>query len=137
MTLHYEEREAIVAHRIQRANETLIEAKGNIEMGFWHSAANRLYYACYYAVCSLLIKNGYNARTHSGVFGLFGLHFVSKGLISKEQNKFYRKLFDLRQNGDYDDWFDIEANDVQPLFEPAKAFIAEIENLIESKSAES
>jgi len=130
MTLSKEDREAIVAYRIQRAHETFAEVKGNVEMKYWHAVANRLYYACYYAVLALLIKQGYSAKTHSGVFTLFGLYFVTTGIISKEQNKLYRNLFDLRQGGDYDDWFYIDENDIFPLVEPAEKFIAEIEKLI-------
>ena len=130
MTLIKEERDAIVKHRLQKAHDTLIEVKGNVEMEFWHSAANRLYYACYYAVLALLVNNGYTSRTHGGAFGLFGMYFVNKGIISKEHNKLYRKLFDLRHSGDYDDWFEINEEDIKPLLEPAEQFITTIENLI-------
>ena len=130
MTLNEEERGTIVIYRFQRAKETLVEAKGNIEMGFWHAAANRLYYACYYAVSALLINNGYTARTHNGVFSLFGQYFVTTEIISKEQNKLYRNLFNLRQGGDYQDWVIIEENDIIPLLEPTEKFIVEIEKLI-------
>jgi uncharacterized protein (UPF0332 family) len=130
MKLSEEEREAIVAHRIQKAKNTLHEAKGNIELAYWHTAANRLYYACYYAVSALLIKNGYAAQTHSGTLGLLGMNFVSNGIISKESGKLYSKLFELRQTGDYSDWAVLESTDVQPLVEPAEKFIYTIEKLI-------
>jgi len=130
MKLTEEERKALVTYRLQKAHETLAEAQGIAEMKYWHSSANRLYYACYYAACALLIKNGYSARTHTGVFALFGQHFIKTGLISPIQNKFYRKFFNLRQSGDYDDWFNVEEEDVMQLIEPAKNFIAEIEKLI-------
>ena len=99
-------------------------------LNHWHLSANRLYYACYYAVSALLIKHGHSARTHSGVISLLSLHFVSKGLISKEQGKFYGNLFELRQAGDYDEWVTIEAKHVLPRIEPAEQFISVIENLI-------
>ena len=47
-----------------------------------------------------------------------------------EQGKFFKRLFNLRQSGDYDDWFIIGESDVKPLLEPAEKFIAEIESLI-------
>ena len=130
MTLNKADRDAIVMYRFQRATETLAEAKGNIEMGFWHASANRLYYACFYAVSSLLIKNGYTAHTHNGMFTLFCKYFVLTGIISKEQNRLYRNLFNLRQEGDYEDMFIIEESDVKPLLEPTEIFIVEIEDLI-------
>ena len=130
MTLSEENRKYIVNHRLQKAHDTLKEAKGNIDMGFWHTAAKRLYYACYYVVTALLIKNGFTVRTHNGVFTLLGKHFVLEGIVSNEQNKLYGKLLELRQDGDYDDWKVISEYDVKPLIEPAQKFIAEIEGLI-------
>jgi len=130
MKLQQKDRNAFVSLRLQRAAETMSEVMGNIQMGYWRIAANRLYYACFYAVSALLIKNNITAHTHAGVINQLGLHFVTKGHISKEQGKFYKQLFSLRQSGDYDDWFSIDENDIKPLLEPAKSFIAEIERLI-------
>ena len=134
MTLNPEERNALVAIRLQKAKETLQEAKDIANMNIWRAAANRLYYACYYAANALLIKYGYSARTHSGIISLLGIHFVSTGLISQEQGRFYSNLFELRQNGDYDDWHVIEAEDVQTRIVPAEKFITAIEDLISNRN---
>ena len=134
MTLDKENRDNIVKHRLQKAHNTFAEVKGIVNMKYWHSAANRLYYACYYAVSALLINNGYETHTHGGVFRLLGKHFVVTGIISNEHNKLYRKLFELRQKGDYDDWITIEAEDVLPRLQPAQKFIEEIEKLISQNS---
>ena len=130
MTLQQGDRNAVVTIRLQRANETILEAKANMQLGYWRIAANRLYYACYYAASALLIKNSITAHTHNGVISQFSLHFVTTGLISKEQGKLLKQLFELRQNGDYSDWFEITEKNVRPLLEPAEKFIAEIESLI-------
>jgi uncharacterized protein (UPF0332 family) len=130
MNLNEEEREIVVRHRLVRANETLAEAKDLLVLSHWYGAANRLYYASYYAVSALLVKYGHISRTHGGTKGLFGKHFVLTNIISKEHNKLYEKLFDLRQSGDYNDWIAIEEDDIKPLLEPAEQFIQTIENLI-------
>ena len=130
MKLNKIERDAVVKYRLERANNTLAEAVINVENCCWHAAANRLYYACFYAVCALLVNNGHNTRTHNGVFSLLGEHFVSVGLVSREQNKFYRRVLELRQTGDYDDFIVVREEDIIPLLEPAKQFIETIENLI-------
>ena len=134
MTLKQEDRDALTKIRLQRAKETMLEVKSNMELGYWRLAANRLYYACYYAVVALLVKNEINAHTHAGVINQFGLHFVTKELISKEQGKFYKQLFNLRQSGDYDDWFYIDEKDISPLLQPAENFIKTIENLINNNN---
>jgi uncharacterized protein (UPF0332 family) len=130
MKLSKIEREEVVKYRLERAYKTLAEAVSNVENCCWYAAANRLYYACFYAVCALLINNGYTTRTHNGVFSLLGEHFVSIGLISKEQNKFYRRVLELRQTGDYDDFVELTEKEVLILIEPAKQFIETIEKLI-------
>jgi len=133
MKLNDIERKAVVQYRLERANKTLAEAVSNVENDCCHAAANRLYYACFYAACALLIANGYVTRTHHGVFSLLGEHFVSIGLISREQNKFYRRVLELRQTGDYDDFIEFTKSEVFPLLEPAKQFIETIEKLINEK----
>jgi uncharacterized protein (UPF0332 family) len=130
MKLNEEEKDIVVQHRLKRANETLAETKDLLNLNRWHGAANRLYYACYYAVTALLIKHGHMSHTHGGAKGLLGKYFVSTNIVSKEQNKLYEKLFDLRQNSDYSDWISIEEIDIKPLLEPAEKFIVSIENLI-------
>jgi len=41
-----------------------------------------------------------------------------------------RKVFELRQKGDYGDWVIIDEQIIKPLIEPAEKFITEIEKLI-------
>ena len=51
-----EERKALVANKVRRSRETWMETQGIIENKFWHAAANRMYYTCYYMVTALLLK---------------------------------------------------------------------------------
>jgi uncharacterized protein (UPF0332 family) len=78
-----------------------------------------------------LIKNKFNAQTHRGIIHLLGMHFVRTGIVSKEAGKFYSRLFELRQTGDYDDLFDLTEEDVKPLLKSAENYIEEIRHLIE------
>jgi len=80
MKLKSKDRKKLVEVRIQKAKETLEEVKGNIGLGYWRVAANRLYYASFYAASALLIKHEITAHTHAGVINQLSLHFVSKEL---------------------------------------------------------
>ena len=71
-----EEREALVKYRLEKAEETLVEARDCAKMGHWTLAANRLYYAAYYASSALLIQKGIVAKSHEGVIGMIGQKFV-------------------------------------------------------------
>ncbi len=125
------ERQELVEYRIRKAKETLMEVDVLIENKFWNTTVNRLYYACYYAVIALLVKNEIKAQTHAGVRQMFGLYFVKTGLIKKELGRFYSDIFDKRQTGDYDDFITFTEEDVKSLLPSAKKLISEIERLLE------
>jgi len=130
MGLSDEERKSLVDYRLQKAKETFAEVLILIENKLWRFAANRLYYACYYAASALLIQNARETHSHSGVKNLLSLYYVKENKIDKSLIKTYGNLFNMRQRGDYEDWVIIEENDVAPLLEPAKQFIETIEKLI-------
>ena len=132
MGLSNEERDAIIKIRLQQAKETYTEVSILIDNELWRTAANRLYYACYYAVSALMIHHGHQARTHSGLIGLFGLHFVQTGKVNDEIAFVLRTLFELRQKGDYDVWVIIKPEVVLALIEPARKLIESVENLAAS-----
>ena len=130
MSLTPEERDAILAFRVEKARNTLNEAKGIAQLQYWNAVANRLYYSCYYITGALLIANNHTAHTHSGVIHLLGMHFIKTGVVSKEAGKFYSKLYELRQTGDYDDMFNLTQEDIEPLILPAESYLIELEKLI-------
>ena len=130
MGLSEEEKKAIVKYRLEKAKETLLDLEVAAQNKRWSNAANRMYYACFYAAMALLINDGHEARTHNGVKALLGLHYVANGLIIKDLGLAYRQMFTLRQTGDYDDLAVIEDSDILRLIEPAKQFIETVESLI-------
>jgi uncharacterized protein (UPF0332 family) len=130
MRLTDEETEILVNLRLEKSKATFAEVSIQINNELWRTAANRLYYACFYAASALLTKDRHDARTHNGVFSMLGCYYVKEKKIGKEQSDVYRKLFNLRQTGDYDDWAVITEDDVKPLVVLAKDFIETIEKLI-------
>ncbi len=122
--------EDLVKYRRDRAHETLAEIPYLKERGYYNTATNRLYYACYYAASALLIKNHITTNTHAGVKMMLGLHFVSKGLVSKESGRAFSALFDSRQHSDYDEFVYSTAEEVDELYAKATKFIDEIESLL-------
>jgi uncharacterized protein (UPF0332 family)/predicted nucleotidyltransferase len=130
LNMNESERLELANYRIKRAKETLLEINILIENQLWGTAINRLYYACYYAVIALLVKNNISTQTHGGTRQMFGLHFVKTGLIQKELGKFYSDIFDKRQTGDYDDFIELNQEDVIGFVEPARRLVAEIEIIL-------
>jgi uncharacterized protein (UPF0332 family) len=70
-----------------------------IENQFWNSAINRMYYACFYAVGALLVLNGVETSSHSGMRQKFGQLFVKTGEINRDLGKHYSELFEKRHKG--------------------------------------
>lgn len=92
-TLDDQSRAELVKYRISRADETIKEAMLLTNEGYYNAAINRLYYACFYAVQALLVKNGISSASHAGVKTMLSLNFVSKGLLDVEYGKTFSRLF--------------------------------------------
>jgi len=120
----------LVLYRLNRADESLDEALILLERGHVNTFVNRLYYACFYAVTALLLTKELSSSKHSGVRALFHQNFVKNGLINREMGKFYDKLFDTRQKGDYADLVYFDKKEVGSWFDEAKKFISSIKNII-------
>ena len=52
-----EQRFDIVLYRLNSAKSLLDEIKDHIERGYYNTAMNRMYYACFYAVSGLLLQS--------------------------------------------------------------------------------
>jgi len=121
----------LIRYRLDRANETYEEAVLMKHKKHWNTCANRLYYACFYAVIALLEKYGYTASKHGGVKSLFNRHFVKTGKVNKELGKLFNSLFDARQEGDYIDFVYFDEDTVGPWIPKVKEFISTISCLLE------
>jgi uncharacterized protein (UPF0332 family) len=117
-------------YRIQRANETILEVETHIKNGFWNTAINRMYYACFYAVGALLVKHGIDVSSHSGTRQKFGQLFVKTGKVDKELAKHYTDLFEKRHKGDYNDFYDYDEETVVRLYPLSKKFIEKINEVL-------
>lgn len=122
--LNDEDRREIVKYRLEKSLRTYNEAVGSIANGYFETAANRLYYAAYYAVSALLVSYKYEASTHNGVIQIFGKAFIKSKVLERRYGTIFNQLFSLRMTGDYEDrrFLDIE-EDVKPLIEPTKELI--------------
>lgn len=118
----------LVRHRMERAYETLQEARLLVEGGHLHGAANRIYYACFYAVVALLLTKELSSPKHSGVMALFNRHFVKEGILPVDMGKFYSRVFDRRLEGDYGELVDLVPLDLEADLAKAAEFIAQIES---------
>ena len=119
-----------INYRIQRALETIAEVEKHIENGFWNTAINRMYFACFYAVGALLMKHHIEVSSHTGARHKFGENFVKTGMVSREIGKHYTDLFEKRQKGDYNDFFDYDEQTASLLLPKSIQLIETIQKLL-------
>ena len=117
-------------YRLERAKETIEEVLAHIENKYWNTAINRMYYACFYAVSALLAKERIITSSHSGVRQKFGEYFVKTGKIDRDLAKHFSELFEKRQKGDYNDFFDYDEETVLRLYPDSLKLIEQIEKLL-------
>lgn len=119
-----QEQVTLIRHRMDRARESLEEARLLLDAGRFNGSVNRLYYACFYAVSALLLTQGQSSSKHSGVRALFDREWVNTGKAPREVGRFYRKLFNSRQQGDYSDLVQFQETEV-------RAWLAQAAHLVE------
>lgn len=123
----------LVHYRLDFAEETLDAARMMLDAGYLRSATNRIYYACFYAVSGLLLTAGKTSKRHSGIRDMFNIEYIRTGLIPSEYGKFYGRMFDFRQEGDYEDLTEFSAESVHEWFEQAERFVARVSKLAKER----
>jgi uncharacterized protein (UPF0332 family) len=105
--------------RAIHAAETLLGAK---DADF---AAERAYYAMFYAAQPLLHEKNLRFRKHAGVHAAFGEHFAKTGVLEPKFHRWLLDAFDKRLQGDYGIELIVTVEDVQQMIEQAREFLAE------------
>ncbi len=122
-----------IRHRLARAEEALQEAELLFSQRHTNVTVNRLYYACFYAVTARLLTEGYSTSRHRGVRILFDKHWIKTGRLPKESSRIFRRFYDRRRQGDYEDFTRFTAEEVQPWFVEIRHFVKTISSLIEEQ----
>jgi hypothetical protein len=122
----------LIKYRLSRASETLEEAKNSIENKRYLLAANRIYYASFYAVSALAIKHEFKTSKHAQLLSWFNKNFVKNEIVEKRLGKFYLDAFEMRQESDYEDFVVIDKTSIDEKFKLASEFIDKIQEIIYS-----
>lgn len=135
-TLSSENRKDIVRYRLERAEESIKEAKYTYEASMYNLATNRLYYACYYAASALLIFDGVEASTHNGVKTQFSKLYILTDIFPRELGTILNVLFNLRHSTDYEDFINSDAATVTMYLPLVENFVQSIQNKIDEVDPE-
>ena len=121
----------LVLYRMSRADATLEDARILAKEGRWNACVNRLYYACFYAVSALLVRDGLSSSKHAGIRSLFNKQYVKTGKIPKDLARIFNDLFERRQEGDYMDFVNFQESQVLPWISKAEELIEYIASLVQ------
>lgn len=128
-----EQRLDIVAYRIETAQSFIPEIESHIQNGFYNTAMNRMYYACFSAASALLVFIRVDGvKTHEGVRHLFCKNFIAEKIFDKKWSKFYSDMSECRSAADYEDFVYYTEEDCNEMFPQAKEFILMIDEYIKS-----
>ena len=130
MSLTDEERQVMVEVEIERAEKILSQVETLRANALWDILANRLYYALYHAVISLLIKNRIQVGTHKGAVVMFSREFVKTGIFSTEEGRVFSSLEQLRESGDYNCLIETTETEIVPYIQKVTALIKKIKTLL-------
>jgi uncharacterized protein len=123
-------RDDLIKYRLSRSRESFEEARILAESNHWNTVANRLYYALFYSIIALFIRDNIQSSTHSAVKSNFHKRYIKTGILEKDYGRLFNDLFNKRQEGDYQDFHFFEQNTIEPLFSKVEEFINKMNELI-------
>ena len=130
MTLSKEERQQLIEHYVEKAQNTVEDIKFFIENEKLGVAVNRVYYGIYYVLSALAVKYQFSTSKHTQLLGWFNKNFVKENKIERKYAKYIQEAFEKRMKGDYEVFVKFTKADVNDLFEKMKEIISEIKQLL-------
>ena len=133
MSLDKEKRDTVISLEIAKAFTTQEEVDLLVEKGYWNAAANRLYYSVFHAVSALLIHDGIRIKSHKGAGVMLNQHYIQTNKISPELGKLYRRLELMREESDYNCFYNTSPEELKKELEPARELIKPIAKMVSAE----
>ena len=121
-------------HRFKRAKEELQTADLLLRNANFRSSINRSYYSIFHAIRAVNALDGFDSSKHSGVISHFNQEYVKTGLFEKEVSKIIRNASELREQADYEDFYEASQEEAADVFEQASSFISVVETYLQEKA---
>ena len=110
----------LIAYRREKAVEAIEDAALLFDKKRLPATVNRIYYALFYEISALLLNKKLSSSKHAGIRSLFNQHFVKEGIVKVEIGRFFSRMFDFRQKGDYADFVRFDEAEVKEWLEKAQ-----------------
>jgi uncharacterized protein len=113
----------VIGYWWAKARDSLDSAQREFEAGANSFVMNRLYYSAFYGVCAALLERHQSFKKHSGVRAAFHRQFIKSGQLDIKWGRFYDRLFEDRQEGDYVVFVSFESDYVQFQLQQCSEFL--------------
>jgi uncharacterized protein (UPF0332 family) len=130
MTISENERKALIHYRLEQAHNSADDAELLMKNEKIPAAINRIYYAVFYCVLALALKEGYKTSKHMQLIGWFNKSFIATSKIENDYGRILRDCYEYRKSADYDTFVNFNRTDIDLLFNEMKSFIKKIERFI-------
>lgn len=129
MSITRQERADLIRYRIEQAQNAIADAEYAALGQRWTMAANRLYYAVFYAASALLLSEEISFHTHKGLINQFGYYFVKAGRVTFEEGALVSQLFGLRHETDYEAYLAPTQEQIEDYLPKTRALIDKLVSL--------
>lgn len=123
-------RNDLIEYRLERARECINDMENDLIDDRLYSAANRLYYAVFNVMRSLLAHDGVDFRKHKGVISYVRGKFIKTGLIDTKFSDLIHDAEALRSDSDYSDFYMPEKRELEEQLQLAKEFLVCVETIL-------
>jgi uncharacterized protein (UPF0332 family) len=130
-----ENKRANITAELARSDESLRAAAVLLDAALLHDAESRIYYAAYHAAVALLLTEGLEPRSHTGVTNLLGLHFVKTGRLNSDDTRLFARLQKYRIEADYSVDFVLTQDAIEEDVAACRAFVERVREAIRSALA--
>ena len=128
-----EARRAVISLWMSKADLALTAADRELVAGDLSLAVNRVYYAGFYALSAVLLRDDQEFSSHAGVRAALHQHLIKSGRVPAALGKFYDQAFDDRQEADYAAVADFEEAGVRARIAEAREFVTVLKALLRDK----
>lgn len=125
-----ENKRANIAAELARCDQSLRAARVLIDADLLLDAESRLYYAAFHAAVALLLTESLQAKSHTGVGQLLGLHFVKTGRLDPDDARLFARLQKYRVEADYSTAFVLTKDALEEDLAACGAFVDRVRGII-------
>ena len=122
--------------RLEKSSDDLDTAQINYNAGKYNASANRAYYSVYHAIRAVLALDDIERKKHSGNISYFREHYIATNIFDRTYSEAIKNAEILRNEADYDDMKNINAEAAQDVISKAKHFYNAVKDYIEKRLKE-